>query len=350
MKRSNAGGGRPFSRGHLYRILSNPIYLGKIAHKGDIHPGQHPPIIDHDTWDQVQATLADNRQGQRTRANSTSPSLLAGLIADPDGRRYSAVHATKGTRRYRYYVLPKCEGTLEPEPKSLRWPGQELEAAVLDTVISGLRNRSGLLDALTNERQGDNHLQPNASIIQHCQQEAHRISGMLENGTVTQRIELIRRIIGTVTVSSEAIQITLRLDAMLGASGDDSLRGRVMHVERPVTLKRCGMAVRLLIPGANQRSTRADSRLVSLLAQASEWRERLTSGRSNSVLAIAREASVSSVRVARILHLSCLAPDIVDSILRGEQPLGLGPDKLIRSVPLPMDWIEQQRLLGFPTS
>src|SRR3954470_2049138 len=25
-------GGRPFSRGHLYRILSNPIYLGQIAH------------------------------------------------------------------------------------------------------------------------------------------------------------------------------------------------------------------------------------------------------------------------------------------------------------------------------
>ena len=35
------GGGRAFTRGHLYRLLSNPIYIGRIAHKGVIHPGQH---------------------------------------------------------------------------------------------------------------------------------------------------------------------------------------------------------------------------------------------------------------------------------------------------------------------
>src|SRR5271154_3255405 len=28
-------GGKPFSRGHLYTLLSNPIYIGRIAHKGD---------------------------------------------------------------------------------------------------------------------------------------------------------------------------------------------------------------------------------------------------------------------------------------------------------------------------
>src|SRR5438105_7411930 len=33
-------GGRPFSRGHLYTLLSNPIYTGQIAHRGELHPGQ----------------------------------------------------------------------------------------------------------------------------------------------------------------------------------------------------------------------------------------------------------------------------------------------------------------------
>src|SRR5207245_2861118 len=32
-------GGRSFSRGHLYRLLSNPIYTGQIAHKGQLYPG-----------------------------------------------------------------------------------------------------------------------------------------------------------------------------------------------------------------------------------------------------------------------------------------------------------------------
>jgi hypothetical protein len=32
-------GGKPFSRGHLYRLLSNPIYTGQMAHKGELYPG-----------------------------------------------------------------------------------------------------------------------------------------------------------------------------------------------------------------------------------------------------------------------------------------------------------------------
>ena len=38
-------GGGPVSRGHIYKILSNPIYVGRIAHKGQIHEGQHKPIV-----------------------------------------------------------------------------------------------------------------------------------------------------------------------------------------------------------------------------------------------------------------------------------------------------------------
>ena len=39
-------GDRPFSRGHLYRILSNPIYSGKIVHNDKQHDGRHEAIID----------------------------------------------------------------------------------------------------------------------------------------------------------------------------------------------------------------------------------------------------------------------------------------------------------------
>jgi DNA invertase Pin-like site-specific DNA recombinase len=41
-----ARGGKMFSRGHIYRLLSNPIYIGQIAHKGQRYPGQHPALID----------------------------------------------------------------------------------------------------------------------------------------------------------------------------------------------------------------------------------------------------------------------------------------------------------------
>jgi site-specific DNA recombinase len=50
-------GGRQFSRGALYELLSNPIYLGEIRHKKERHPGQHQPIMSRELWEKVPATL-----------------------------------------------------------------------------------------------------------------------------------------------------------------------------------------------------------------------------------------------------------------------------------------------------
>jgi DNA invertase Pin-like site-specific DNA recombinase len=47
------GGGR-FHRGHIYKMLSNPVYVGRISHKGQVHQGLHRPIVDNDLWDAVQ--------------------------------------------------------------------------------------------------------------------------------------------------------------------------------------------------------------------------------------------------------------------------------------------------------
>jgi len=113
-----------------------------------------------------------------------------------------------------------------------------------------------------------------------------------------------------------------------------------------VQLKRCGMAVRLIVraPGAQNRSP--DQKLVAVLAKAHDWLARLTSGRAESILAIAKQEKVGSSYVTRLVYLGCLAPDIVERILCGQHPPDLNADRLIRMVPLPLDWEEQRRLLG----
>src|SRR6202163_4426312 len=97
-------GGRPISRGHLYRILSNPLYIGQIAHKGQLHPGQHAALIEGDAWAAAEAQLAANTAGHRRRAGASVPSLLAGLLVDSTGERLTPSHAVKKGRRYRYYI------------------------------------------------------------------------------------------------------------------------------------------------------------------------------------------------------------------------------------------------------
>jgi site-specific DNA recombinase len=43
--RGKTTGGGLISRGHLYKILSNPIYIGRLTHKDQVHEGLHAPIV-----------------------------------------------------------------------------------------------------------------------------------------------------------------------------------------------------------------------------------------------------------------------------------------------------------------
>ena len=45
-KNGRITGGGPFSRGHLYRLLANPIYIGKLPHKDALHEGKHQATVE----------------------------------------------------------------------------------------------------------------------------------------------------------------------------------------------------------------------------------------------------------------------------------------------------------------
>src|SRR5438132_1884088 len=97
-------GGKPLTRGHIYAVLSNPIYTGQIAHKDQLYPGQHPVLIDAETWAAVRDQIAGNASDHHRNAKAAEPSLLAGLLVDARGERLTPTHAVKKGRRYRYYV------------------------------------------------------------------------------------------------------------------------------------------------------------------------------------------------------------------------------------------------------
>ena len=53
-------GGVAFTRGRIYHLLANPIYVGEIRHKRLSYPGQHPAIIDRATFETVSLRLKAN--------------------------------------------------------------------------------------------------------------------------------------------------------------------------------------------------------------------------------------------------------------------------------------------------
>jgi hypothetical protein len=98
-------GGCPFRRGTLYHLLSNRIYLGDIVHKGVAHPGEHAAIVPRDLWGAVQARLAARGPGGAIlKRAATNRPMLAGILYDGLGRVMQSTHATRGTKRYRYYA------------------------------------------------------------------------------------------------------------------------------------------------------------------------------------------------------------------------------------------------------
>jgi site-specific DNA recombinase len=42
-----------YSRGALYALLKNRLYLGEIAYRGEIYPGDHAAIVERDAWERV---------------------------------------------------------------------------------------------------------------------------------------------------------------------------------------------------------------------------------------------------------------------------------------------------------
>src|SRR5271169_4450910 len=131
-------GGGLISRGHLYKILSNPIYRGRLTHKGQVHEGLHDPIVDQETWDRVQSLLAEH--AQRTAGNcQSSDALLAGKLFDDRGNRMSPSHAAKGRRRWRYYVSQAVlQGRKHQAGTVARVPALEIERRVTEMAGAAL--------------------------------------------------------------------------------------------------------------------------------------------------------------------------------------------------------------------
>lgn len=99
-------GGNPFDVATVYKMLNNPIFLGKIRHKGEVYDGLHQPIISQETWNTAHEIL---KISPRLRGKATKrkvPAVLVGILkCGGCGSSMTSKHARKSNGRlYRYYV------------------------------------------------------------------------------------------------------------------------------------------------------------------------------------------------------------------------------------------------------
>jgi site-specific DNA recombinase len=53
-------GGKPFTKGRIFRLLTNPIYSGKVGFRNQIYDGEHEAIVTLSTCEEVHRILSSN--------------------------------------------------------------------------------------------------------------------------------------------------------------------------------------------------------------------------------------------------------------------------------------------------
>jgi site-specific DNA recombinase len=337
-RKGNTRGGKAFSRGALYNLLSNPIYVGEIRHKNERHIGQHEALVSRDLWERVQQQLRSRavRQGEGRKTEATR-GPLAGKLFDESGEPLYVQGAAKGGRRYRYYVSRRLvRGESKDAEQAWRISAPEIERTISAGAGEILSDRAAIALALEESGTDPNRLRPfleSAQMwIEKLRSDTEAPSALNE---LTERVELSR----------EGFRVSLKLPLLppgtMSRAPTDHLS---LQKLLPMQVKRRGVEMRMVLQGDTAPS-RVDLPLLKAVARARRWSQDLIAGRVQSIAEIAKRDGVAARYVRELMPLGFLAPETVKAIIEGHQPPELTVIDLTRRIDLPALWSEQEEAL-----
>ncbi len=355
-------GNRSFSRGQLYKLLSNPIYCGEISHKGTRHPGQHPPIISPETFTLVAKRLAANGHERKTGRNAKIPSLLAGLLIDADGNKLIAAHAVKKGQRYRYYISKALHVGRKPGRPSRdlllgvgasasslwRLPAAGIETIVVREIRSFLSDPMRLIDVVKGVAPDRSlAMAERTKLAEVAAKAADHLAGTDAGSARTQVLELV----SAIEVRSDGVTIILNPSGLLATLGQEAAVHALTETEEPrlhipMTLRRRGVETKMVLTGDGLPEAEPDETLIRAIARAHRWMNDLVEGNHGSIVDLAAAYATSANYVAKHLQLACLSPTLTQSILDGRQPVELTTWDLLNRIEIPLDWTDQARRLS----
>jgi DNA invertase Pin-like site-specific DNA recombinase len=333
-------GGAVYSRGALYQILNNRIYIGRIVHRGQSYVGQHEPIIAQELWNEVAARLEANDQGCRTGKLRPTSSLLTGLLRDTSGIRFTPTHTVKKGKRYRYYTSQAVIRRRGKQRQIARYPARALEALVTAQIHEMLKTSHRYLH--------ETDASPNAEL---AIQRAKDLGVQWPQLGTPKQEEFIRAVVKIVILGHNNLWIEVDqskvVATLLGhGSGDlgapDDRNAAVIKLKVEFQLIRRGAEVRIDVPVGQSIQDGPVPSLVREIARARTWYERLVSGEVSSVEHLARQSGFRRRYVRKILQSAVLSPNIIEAILSGRQARSVTARHLQGQ--LPLDWKQQEQV------
>ncbi len=328
-----AFGGGPFSRGQLYKLLSNPAYIARIDHGGRSHRANHPAIIEQAQWDAVQATLAANINGMR-RPVPAEASLLAGKLVDDRGIPMVAVHACKGKVRYRYYVSRDLQHSGDASTSAgWRLPAREIEPLVRARIMALMNDPIEVLARSGAETPSPDELK---AVIARGVASAATLSGPRAPAA-----RLLRELVDQVQLGANEVGIVIN-PAAITSRLQIALSATPLKLDVPAALKRSGLAMRLIAPRGTRTAPAVDVTLVKAIVQGRSWWKELQANTELTLADIARREGITDAYVGRIVRLAFLSPTMLGRIIEGTLPAHLTVKRLTAPDAIPARW-DQQR-------
>ena len=308
-RQGSAVGGAPFHYGALRCLLSNRTYVGEIAHKGNIHQGQHDPIVERELFDEAQTILASLSTEAMRQPRLVSASLLQGLIVDRHGRKMGPAHTTRSGQRFRYYVThPKTIEDGGPAP--YRLAAEELERNCANLLAEHL---AGMVTSVDGDA------------------DAKRHAAVLGDGPHNERRILLVDRVRKIVIGDAELTIELVDGHILRRSFE-----RVRH----------GNDAKLVIGLTDApEKPKANPQLIILLKDAHRAKALAFAKPKLTLDELALKFSRSTERYKRLLRLSYLSPTVIDAIIASREPPHLTNRFLQNLDGLPISWVDQDRLL-----
>jgi len=326
---------KAFSRGALYRLLRNPVYIGKIRHKDVTYEGSHPLIIKKHIWEKTQQLLNTNKNKHTNRARSQA--LLSGLLFDDRGNAMSPTHTKKGNKRYQYYVSQALLQYKDQQAGSLqRISMQEVDRAVFD-ALNHTKIQEDLAARLLKRIPARQYNQRHTKL--------HHLLDLSTSNREEQRIR-INALINKVVINTHDITLSLSVTSIAQTLCIECNDNQTYEFTYRFERNRWGKEQKFILGNKckthdNQASLKS---LQEAIIKAFIWNEELQCGKAPSIKALAEKENVTSAYIRRILRMAYLSPEILNDICKMSNTAKLTLESLRGD--LPLHWELQDKQLG----
>ncbi|WP_065094554.1 recombinase family protein [Wolbachia endosymbiont of Nomada panzeri] len=272
-----------FKKATVRRIITNPIYMGKIRHYDKQYEGKHEAIIEGEKWQKAQELI----RNQPYRKAKYEEALLRGIIKCKScSVNMTLTYAKKENKRYRYYI---CNNHLR---------GKNCES-VNRTIVAGEVEKEVM--------------RKTEQLYENWEKKVEE----WKNLSFGKQKEVVKKLIKGVMVKEDGIEV---------CSED-----KIEFV--PMNLKKKGNKCTVVEPEG-----KTNNALLKAVVRAHLWKRQLEEGKYRSVNELSAKINIGTRRIQQILRLNYLAPKIKEDIINGRQPRGL---KLVELREIPMLWSEQ---------